>query len=59
MNETGAITPTSQTVYEMNRETRAMEPKNSMSSNDRTRDERITDTIEALKQQVLKLKKKL
>jgi hypothetical protein len=36
-----------------------MEPKNSMSSNDRTGDERITDTIKALKQQVLKLKKKL
>jgi hypothetical protein len=36
-----------------------MEPKNSMSSNDRTGDERITDTVEALKQQVLELKKKL
>ena len=43
----------------MDRETRAMEPKNSMSSNDRTGDERNTDTIEALKQQVLELKKKL
>jgi hypothetical protein len=57
--KTGAITPTSQTVYKTDRETRAMEPKNSMSSNDRTGDERITDTIKALKQQVLKLKKKL
>ena len=45
--------------YRMDRETRAMEPKNSMSSNDRTGDERNTDTIEALKQQVLELKKKL
>ncbi len=43
----------------MDRETRAAEPKNSMSSNDRTGDERNMDTIEALKQQVLKLKKEL
>ena len=41
------------------RETRAVEPKNSMSSNDWTRDERNMDTVEALKQQVLELKKKL
>jgi hypothetical protein len=43
----------------MDQETRAMEPKNSMSSNDRTGDERNIDTIEVLKQQVLELKKKL
>ena len=36
-----------------------MEPKNSMLSNDRTGDERNMDTVKALKQQVLKLKKKL
>jgi hypothetical protein len=41
------------------RETRVLEPKNSMSSNDRTGDEKNMDTVEALKQQVLKLKKKL
>jgi hypothetical protein len=40
------------------RETKALEPKNSMSSNDRTGDEKKMDTV-ALKQQVLKLKKKL
>jgi hypothetical protein len=43
----------------MDRETRVVEPKNSMSSNDRTGDERNMDTVEALKQQVLELKKKL
>ena len=43
----------------MDWETKAMEPKNNMSSNDRTGDERIADTVEALKQQVLKLKNKL
>jgi hypothetical protein len=31
------------------RESRAIEPKNSMSSNDRTGDERNMDTVEALK----------
>ena len=41
------------------RETRAMETKKSMSSNDRTGNERNMDTVEALKQQVLKLKKKV
>jgi hypothetical protein len=43
----------------MDRETRIVEPKNSTSSSDRTGDERNMDTVEALKQQVLKLKKKL
>ncbi len=41
------------------RETRAVEPKNNMSSIDRIGDERNMDTIKALKQQVLELKKKL
>ena len=41
----------------MGRETRIVEPKNSTSSNDRTGDERNMDTVEALKQQVLELKK--
>ena len=41
----------------MDRETRIVEPKNSTSSNDRTGDERNMDTVEALKQQVLELKK--
>ena len=41
------------------RETRVVEPKNSMSSNDQTGGERNMDTVEALKQQVFKLKKKL
>ena len=41
------------------RETRVVEPKNSRSSSDRTGDERNMDTVEALKQQVLELKKKL
>jgi hypothetical protein len=36
-----------------------VEPKNSSSSSDRTRDETNMDTVEALKQQVLELKKKL
>ena len=43
----------------MDQETRAVDPKNSMSSNDRTGDERNMDIVEALKQQVLELKKKL
>jgi hypothetical protein len=43
----------------MDQETRAVEPKNSMSSNDRTGDERNMDIVEALKQQVLELKKKV
>ena len=40
-------------------ETRVLEPKNSMSSNDRIGDEKNMDKVEALKQQVLKFKKKL
>ncbi len=43
----------------IDRETRVVEPKNSVSSNYRTGDERNMDTVEALKQQVLELKKKL
>ena len=43
----------------MDRETRAVEPKNSMSSNDRNGDERNMDIVETLKKQVLELKKKL
>ena len=39
------------------RETRMVEPKSSMSSSDRTGHERNMDTVEALKQQVLELKK--
>ena len=38
---------------------RIVEPKNSNSSSDRIRDEKNMDTVEALKQQVLELKKKL
>ena len=41
------------------RETRVVKLRNSMLSNDWTRDERNIDTIEVLKQQVLELKKKL
>ena len=40
------------------RRTRVVEPRSSSSSSDRTRDERNEDTVEALKQQVLELKKK-
>uniref|UniRef100_A0A2N9I314 Reverse transcriptase domain-containing protein n=1 Tax=Fagus sylvatica TaxID=28930 RepID=A0A2N9I314_FAGSY len=42
-----------------NQEIRVVEPKNSRSSSDRTKDVRDMDTVEALKQQVLELKKKL
>uniref|UniRef100_A0A2N9H8S8 Uncharacterized protein n=1 Tax=Fagus sylvatica TaxID=28930 RepID=A0A2N9H8S8_FAGSY len=42
-----------------NLEARIVEPKNNSSSSDRTRDEKDVDTAEALKQQVLELKKKL
>ena len=42
-----------------NQEARIVEPKNSSSSSDRTREEKNMDTLEALKQQVLELKKNL
>uniref|UniRef100_A0A2N9HX21 Uncharacterized protein n=1 Tax=Fagus sylvatica TaxID=28930 RepID=A0A2N9HX21_FAGSY len=42
-----------------NRRTKVVEPKSSSSTSDRTWDERNEDTVEALKQQVLELKKKL
>ena len=42
-----------------NRETRVVESESSKSSSDRTGDERNMDTVEALKQQVYELKKKL
>jgi hypothetical protein len=41
------------------RETRMVEPKNSTSSSDRTGHERNMDTVEALKQQVFELKRRL
>ena len=41
------------------RRTRVIEPRSSSSTSDRTWDERNEDTVEALKQQVLELKKKL
>ena len=41
------------------RRTRVVEPRSSSSTNDQTQDERNEDTVEALKQQVLELKKKL
>jgi hypothetical protein len=43
----------------MDRRTRVVEPRNSNSTSDRTWNERDEDTMEALKQQVLELKKKL
>ena len=42
-----------------NRRTRVIEPRSSSSTSDRTWDERNEDTVEALKQQVHELKKKL
>ena len=41
------------------RKTRVVEPRSSSSNSDQTWDERNEDTVEALKQQVLELKKKL
>ena len=41
------------------RRTRVVEPRSSSSNSDQTWDERNEDTVEALKQQVLELKKKL